>query len=459
MTHPNILWICVDQQRWDCLGYADRYPVQTPNIDRLAKGGVNLTNSYSPIPICCPARQSMVCGQRAEQFGALWNYDQKMPTGSLPADSYSWARELRDVLGYHTGWVGKWHSGKLAPPAAMGYDVYVSDAELRAPMREKYPACVPTNGFWGQVYDMEKEYAPTHQTSAHVIRLMDAWQDEHPWLIQMDFSEPHLPCTPVREFADLYDPAKIPVWGGFADTYENKPYIQRQQLLNWNTEDKDWSFFAPVVARYYAQITQVDDAIGQVVDWLDAHGKLDDTVIIYTSDHGDYCGDRRQMDKHYSMYEEIVRIPHVWHCPARFLQGHKSEAFNTNALDIPATIMDMVGLPSGGMVGKSLMGVLTGQTDTHRDAVMVTYNGQQFGLFSQRMLRMGNVKYTWNLTDTDELYDLESDPCELHNLISDPAYASVLQSMRHRLLAELQAENDCMLNGWTIQQLQLGRKL
>ena len=90
---------------------------------------------------------------------------------------------------------------------------------------------------------------------------------------------------------------------------------------------------------------------------------------------------------------------------------------------------------------------------------MVTYNGQQFGLFSQRMLRMGNIKYTWNLTDIDELYDLESDPYELKNLISEPAYAEILQTMRHRLLEELQAEDDCMLNGWTIQQLRDGRKL
>jgi arylsulfatase A-like enzyme len=121
--------------------------------------------------------------------------------------------------------------------------------------------------------------------------------------------------------------------------------------------------------------------------------------------------------------------------------------------------MDMLGLPTDGMVGKSLLPVLKGETAAHRDAVMVTYNGQQFGLFSQRMLRMGDIKYTWNLTDTDELYDLASDPYELHNFISDPAYAETLQSMRHRLLAELQAENDCMLNSWTEQQLRLGRKL
>ena len=106
-----------------------------------------------------------------------------------------------------------------------------------------------------------------------------------------------------------------------------------------------------------------------------------------------------------------------------------------------------------------MLPVLTGETDAHRDAVMVTYNGQQFGLYSQRMLRKGEIKYTWNLTDTDELYDLASDPFELHNLIADPAYAGILQEMRHRLLAELQKENDCMLNSWTEQQLRFGRKL
>ena len=402
----------------------------------------------------------MLTGARSEKLGALWNYNQKIPTGMLAADAYSWARELHDQLGYHTGWVGAWEGGYNATPASMGYDVYIPRSEIVRPMAENYPHCVPTNGFWGQVYDMDKEYAPTHQTAKQVNAMIDSWQDEHPWLIQMEFTEPHLPCTPVKEFADMYDAASIPQWGGFEDTYENKPYIQRQQRINWNTEDKSWEFFAPVVARYYAWVSQIDDAIGRVLDKLEADGKLDDTVIIYTSDHGDYCGDRRQMDKHYAMYEEITHIPHLWHCPARFEQGLTSQAFNTNALDIPATIMDLVGLQKpDSMVGKSLLPVLTGQSETHRDAVMVTYNGQQFGLFSQRMLRMGDIKYTWNLTDTDELYDLANDPYELHNVIADPAYAEVLQKMRHRLLAELQAEDDCMLNGWTVQQLQNGRKL
>lgn len=457
---PNILWICVDQQRWDCLGYAGKYPVKTPNIDRLAEGGVNLTNSYTPIPVCCPARQSMICGQRAEQFGALWNYDQPFKTASLPAEAYSWARDLKSLLGYHTGFVGPWEGGHQMIPAQAGYDVHIDRTTICRPWQEAYPECRPTNGFWGQVYDMDQAYAPTHRTAAEVIHLMEQWQDGQPWLIHMNFTEPHLPCTPIKAFADLYDPAHIPMWGAFEDTYERKPYIQRQQLLNWNTDGKPWEEFAPIVARYYALITQIDHAIGSVLDHLKAKGLSEDTVIIYTSDHGDYCGDRRQMDKHYAMYEEITRVPHLWHCPARFGGGRVCAGLNLNALDIPMTIMDMLGLPTPDtMQGVSLLPLLTGQTDRVRDSAMVTYNGQQFGLYSQRMLRKGDLKYVWNLTDTDELYDLAADPYELHNLIHEPAYEQVLREMRHTLLDELVRDKDCMVNDWTRQQLALGRKL
>ena len=235
---PNILWICVDQQRWDCLGYAREYPVLTPNLDRLAEGGVNLTNSYTPIPVCCPARQSMICGQRVENFGALWNYNQQIKTGCIPAEAYAWARDLKSVLGYHTGFVGPWEGGHHMTPEAAGYDTYIDRETLSRPWLEKHPDCRPTNGFWGQIYDMDKADAPTHVTADQVTKLIEEWQDGKPWLVHMNLSEPHLPCTPVREFASLYDPDIIPPWGGFAETYEGKPYIQRQQMLNWCTEDK-----------------------------------------------------------------------------------------------------------------------------------------------------------------------------------------------------------------------------
>lgn len=460
MNTPNILWICVDQQRWDCLGYAQKYPVKTPHIDQLAENGVNFTNSYTPIPVCCPARQAMICGERVEKFGALWNYNQPLKTGSLPAHAYSWAKEVKTALGYHTGFVGPWEGGYEMTPDIAGYDVYIDRETLCRPWLENYPECRPTNGFWGQVYHMDKAYAPTHVTAGEVIRLIDTWQDGSPWLIHMNLSEPHLPCTPTKEFSDMYDPQDIPPWGAFGDTYEDKPYIQRQQLLNWNTQNKSWEFFAPIVARYYAMISQIDDAIGLVLDKLKEKGQLDNTLIIYTSDHGDYCGDRRQMDKHYTMYEEITRVPHLWHCPALFAGGVTSQGFVCNALDIPATIMDILGLPMPKSTqGVSLYPMLKGEANHMRDHVLVTYNGQQFGLYSQRMIRYGDMKYVWNLTDTDELYDLALDPYELKNLAHHEAYAEILQDMRQRMLSALREVSDCMLNGWTTQQLASGRKI
>ena len=167
------------------------------------------------------------------------------------------------------------------------------------------------------------------------------------------------------------------------------------------------------------------------------------------------------MDKHYIMYEEVTHVPLVLRYPALIKPESKCDGMVTNMLDLVPTVLEFAGLSVPiDLHGVSLMPYLRGEAHpAPRRYALTTYNGQQFGLFSQRMLRMGDFKYTWNLTDTDELYDLANDPYELRNVIADPAYAETLQTMRHRLLAELQAEDDCMLNGWTVQQLQNGRKL
>ena len=296
---PNILFISCDQQRWDCLGFNNRYPVKTPNIDRLAAEGISFDNSYTPLPTCCPARQALLCGKRPERYGALWNFDQGTPVGSVPADAFSWARSLSD-MGYRTGYVGKWHVSPTLTPLDFGYEDYVTDRELNSYQRQKNPNASFKSGFFGEVSPYPYEDSPTHRNAAHVIELIDKYDGE-PWHIKMDFAEPHLPCRPCEPFASMYE--SVPKWNSFEDTLENKPMIQRQMRLNWNTAERSWEEFHETARLYYGYISQIDDAVGRVIEHLENKGLLDNTIIIYTADHGDLCGDRRMMDKHYVMYD------------------------------------------------------------------------------------------------------------------------------------------------------------
>lgn len=146
--------------------------------------------------------------------------------------------------------------------------------------------------------------APLAQTRTHwcadrAIEFLNRAVADHgrPWHLRLDLVEPHLPCQPAAVFADRYDPASVPRWSAFDDRLIGKPYIQRQQRLNWAVEDWTWSDWAPVVARYYAIISQLDDAIGRLLAALAATGQEQDTLVVYTADHGDLCGSRRMMDK------------------------------------------------------------------------------------------------------------------------------------------------------------------
>src|SRR5690625_579458 len=129
--HPNILFIMVDQLRYDCVGISQDYPVKTPNIDQLAKEGVRFTNAYTHMPVCGPARQSLLNGRRPETFGALWNYGLGSKVSALNPDEYSWPREL-GMQGYQSAYLGKWSVHPTFDPTDFGYDSYLSQQEYEA---------------------------------------------------------------------------------------------------------------------------------------------------------------------------------------------------------------------------------------------------------------------------------------------------------------------------------------
>ncbi|SDW13627.1 sulfatase-like hydrolase/transferase [Paenibacillus sp. CF384] len=465
---PNILLITADQLRYDCVGYSCVYPVQTPNLDRLAAQSTAFHHAYSHIPVCCPARQSMLHGRRAETIGALWNYNAFLPVGSLQPEHYTWSAALAQN-GYRSAFLGKWGVNPSEEPTSFGYDSYVSETEYREFRKNRYPELAYTNGYFGETNPIPLEDSETHWFAERAIEAIDQLNTgEEPWHVAVHFAEPHLPCRPAGRFADMYDPEEIPEWHGFRETFEGKPYIQQQQLVSWGVENYTWADWAPVVARYYGIISQLDEAIGRILDALEQNGAAENTVVIFTADHGDMCGSHRMMDKHYVLYDDVVRVPLMISWPGRLQSGAAIEDFVYNLLDLGPTVLELAGIgdePPVKFHGQSIVPpLLNGSGPTQdfigRDEIVASYNGQQFGLYTQRMIRTRTWKYIWNLTDTDELYDLQSDPAELANVIGEAANGEVVAELRQRLYDRLAADEDPVVtNEWTRRQLLNGAKL
>jgi arylsulfatase A-like enzyme len=461
---PNILIIMVDQLRYDCLGYSGLTPILTPHIDRLASGGMWFNRAYNHIPVCGPARQSFVCGQRAETFGGLWNFSLGLKISALEPTSYSWARSLQEA-GYRNGYIGKWDVHPTYDPTCYGYDEFVpSDEKYRNWLKDCYPEPVYSNGYFGETDFLPLEQTRSHQTAEMAAVLMNQLSEfGSPWQLQVNFQEPHLPCRPAAAFAELYAPENIPKWGSFSETFADKPYIQEQQLKNWQIENFAWEDWAPIVARYYAIVSQMDDAVGLLLKELDTLGESDDTVVMFTSDHGDLCGGHRMMDKHYVMYEDVVKVPLIIRWPGIIPAGSRCDEFVLSLLDLPPTLLEISGStlpPDHRFHGESLIPLIRGiQSTEWRNEVVATYNGQQFGLYTQRMIRNREWKYVWNTTDVDELYDMINDPHELRNVIEHPANKSVVKELRKKLYNILLHDGDGLVhNSWMRDQLLEGRK-
>ncbi len=459
---PNVLLIVADQLRYDVLGCSGNPTAQTPYLDRLAADGVCFEQAYSHIPICSPARQSFINGRRPEAFGGHWNYDLGPLVGTLSVDDYAWPRELR-ALGYRSVYAGKWNVHPQASPVQFGYDEYIPDSDHKRWRAQKHPNVRYVGGYLGERDPLPLEDTATHfmaGRAADRIRALAA--QGSPWHARLDFSAPHLPCRPAGRFSDLYRAQDMTPWGSFADTFAEKPYIQLQQLYSWGIENFTWEDFAPAVARYFGMVSQMDDAVGQVLQAVEQCGARDDTIVIFTADHGDLCGAHRMLDKHNVLYDDVVRVPLIIRWPAGLAGGVRVKEFVYNLLDVPPTLMEWLGIaPDAVWHGRSLAALLAGAAPKDwRSGVVATYHGQQCGLNTQRMIRTKRWKYIWNAMDVDELYDLRADPHELVNRIDDPGLAQVVQGLRRQLYAELLAQGDRQVdNEWVRRQLLEGRKL
>lgn len=454
---PNIVLIHSDQHRFDCLGLHGHPQLRTPNLDTLAARGVDFSHAFTPAPICSPARASLLTGRWPSQHRCI-----QIPPfeGYQPAaeESPTLWRLLHDA-GYRQAHIGKFHGEVAGRPTDHGVDRFACEEDDYAAWRatQGLPPRRRRNGWFGEVDPDttcdQSRIAWGANLSIDAIR--DFAAEEKPFFVRWDPSEPHLPCLIPEAIADDYPPESLAPWPGFHDALENKPAMQTQQQRTWGTDGWTWERWAPVVSRYLAEITLLDEHIGRVVKTLDGLGLTKNTLIVYTTDHGDLCGSHGMMDKHYQMYDDVVRVPLILHWPGTLPAGETRDAFVSHELDLAATVCRVAGVEAPDTFeGVDLLPVARGENGTGRDDIFSQYFGCQFGLYSTRMVRDRRWKYVWNATALDELYDLEADPAELTNRIDTPAAADELARLRARMIVWCESIGDRLLNEFTRPQLE-----
>ncbi|MGD2175490.1 MAG: sulfatase-like hydrolase/transferase, partial [Candidatus Brocadiaceae bacterium] len=381
MSPGNVLLIQSDQHRFDCLGVNGHPLLKTPNLDRMARGGMNFTNAFCPIPLCMPARASMLTGQWPTEHLQIANFDAEAPRGfrdDLPVFSNMLAE-----AGYRLGYVGKWHGHPDRPPEDFAFEDYVPPWKYGQWREQQGLPPVPReNGWMGEAdpYITPEQSSLAWQADRVLERLEACAADDGPFFLRWDPPQPHLPNRPPEPYASMYDPERIEPWGSFGDEFTGKPYAQAQQLRTWAIAGWTWEQWAPIVARYLGEVSLLDAQVGRVLTAVDELGLAEDTLVVYTADHGDMCGSHGMIDKHFIMYDDVVRVPMIARWPGRVPAGARCDAFVSNAIDLAATFLDVAALdPPDTFRGQSLLPMLSGEGDSNgRRDIFSTYHGNQF---------------------------------------------------------------------------------
>lgn len=458
--HPNILLIVADQHRADCLGVNGHAMVRTPCLDQLAAEGANFTSAFTSSPICVPARNSLLHGVWPCRHLSIANADTEAPRPAVALPAFP---EILAGAGYDLTFIGKWLGGSARTPQDYGFHHVVPEKDYQTwRAGQKLPPRPGGLPFYGSDDAITPAQSRLAWGADHAIAALrqSAAAPARPFLVRWDPSEPHLPNVVPKPFADMYDPELIPPWPSFADAFHDKPYIQSQQLRSWGIEDWTWKDWAPLVAQYFGDISLLDSQVGRILGELQRLGLDRNTVVIYTCDHGDLCGAHRMFDKHYVMYDDVVKVPLVIRWPGVVAPGTVVDDFVIHTLDLAATLCELAGQDAPeAFQGRSLAPALKGQPRQPRSDVLAMYHGNQFGLFTQRMVRNRQWKYVWNATDRDELYDLENDPAELVNRAAQDSSREVLAQMRRRLHQWMVETGDPLNNAWIRRQLLQNRKV
>jgi arylsulfatase A-like enzyme len=457
----NIALVLLDQLRADVVGAYGSVVCRTPALDHLADDGMRFDRAYTPIGICSPARASLISGKYPHRHGVLNNvHGPDRLQDDLRPGELSFPTLLR-AAGWSTAYTGKWHISAEHGATSQGFEmVGAGDAVVEEVAAERAALGLPVDPVFN--VEMTTRYPPLSHRSTRpphpfpllgrethdldhtpqgfhlrrCIELLDRCaQRSQPFFIVLSFLGPHWPYVLPEPWWSMYAPESIPPWPNFEDDFTGKPGPPRRALQHFGVEGWTWQDWAPVAAAYFGSVTMHDALIGRFLDALREHGLDGDTLVMVTADHGDLCGSHRQFNKAPLMYEEVYRIPLLARWPGVVPAGSACDAY-ASSLDLAATFLAAAGLeiPPEMADSRSLLPLLRGETPPDwRDCWVSEFHGDEFGLYSQRMLVAGRDKLVYNPHDVDELYDLHADPYELCNLSARAEAAALRDDLESRL--------------------------
>jgi arylsulfatase len=442
MMQPNVLFIMTDQHRFDYLSCAGADFIRTPNLDRLAKSGVRMTHCFTNAPICVPARIGLALGLQPVRVGALNN------DAYLPLHAPTMYQQIRDH-GYRVGNVGKldlakpdanngkhgdrpcvysWgfthpeeiegkmHAGQNNKPLGP-YGHHLESKGLYQAFREDYKRRQQNGWIAGMSHDSvlpTDDFADAY-IGQRAARWVSSVSDDFPWALFVNFVGPHDPYDPPTEYASRYRDVEMPA--PVEDSMIHKPeWVQKKRLA------MDRAEVTHIQRQYCAAIELIDDQIGMILKELDQRGMTDNTIIIFTSDHGEMMGDHGLFQKAVA-YEPSIRVPLIVSGPG-LPRGKHSDAL-IELIDLNPTLCNLAGIGEHpNMDARSFEKVLRGEADSHRPNIVSRL--EQF-----QCIRTERHKLILNMSGPNELYDLQADPHELNNRINEEL--DMARSMRETL--------------------------
>lgn len=451
----NLLLIITDQQRADTLNKAGNPDIYTPNLDRLCETGIRYDQAYCESPECCPARSLIFSGQWGHRTGNMGN-------GLITPLETTFVEKLNKA-GYHTENIGKMHS--YPEGNNWGFQRVQRSEELGEMKRDDFKKYIVDLGLdW--VYEphgVRHEYYYIPQVSQlsdrchnttwvgnQTIEYMKQTQHDQPWFLTASFIKPHPPFDPTTPFLTMYDPADLPLpIRSDQDRTDMWPLQKGQNYSKW-MELTDDNLARLIKAAYYACISQIDVQIGRMLDSLEENGMRDNTLIIFTSDHGEMLGDHYQWGKR-SFYNGAARIPFILSCPGKLPEG----AVNKDLVghrDIAPTLLHAAGVlvHAEEWSGKSLLERIHNEEQEWRNITFGELVTNTYGVMSNELAEKVSSIYMaanqrWKYIyapngGKEALFDLEQDPLELTNLQFLPETQANKKQLRQALLSFFKEE-------------------
>lgn len=474
--NKNVVLIVVDQLRYDCIGINGNEIISTPNLDRLATEGFNFENMYCATPSCIPARASLLTGLKQKNHGRVgyednveWNYETMI--GKVFSEN-----------GYYTKCIGKMH---VYPPRKMCgfhhielHDGYLHEnrkyngkyrlqfsqvddyldwlKEKKGENLDIFDLGLDCNSWVSRTWSYEEEYHPTNWVVTRALKFLKKRDTTLPFFLKLSFVRPHSPLDPPQYYYDMYmrelENIPLPKIGNWEEKmgFSNKTFstIAKKGIIS----EKE---LKRAIASYYALITHIDHQIGRFLIGLEEHDLIDNTVILFVSDHGDQMGNHNLLRKGYP-YQESVHIPLIIYDKDYENKEKYPNRIINELVELRDILPTLLELGNGNKInnidGKSVVPLLKNEGILHE----YIHGEHELGEYSSQFIITKEWKYIWySQSGEEQLFNLIKDPIENKNLIGIKKYEKILNELREKLIKELENREESYVKN---KKLQKGKK-